>query len=325
MAQLDAENVGLVFMKPVFVKKIWGGRKLATEFGYTIPDGNVGECWAISAHPAGDCAIEGGPFEGLHLDELWAARRDLFGNCLGDRGKFPLLIKILDTHESLSVQVHPGDVYAAEHENGSLGKKECWYIVHADPGSQIIIGQHAKNADEFRKMVEAGDWDHLLNKIPVKTGDFFAVNPGTIHALCGGCLAIETQQSSDITYRVYDYDRVQPDGTKRELHIKQACDVVDFSQVPPTSGEVTAPEVDGVTELMRCDKFVVDRIRVKEAKSVDQKWPFMCVSVYGGEGLVKVLGKEYPLKKGSHFLALSDAGTMEFSGELSMITSHLPE
>ena len=219
MAEGYEGPVGVVFMKPVFVPKIWGGRKLETEFGYTIPDGPIGECWAISAHPAGDCEIVGGPFAGMHLSELWDQHRELFANCEGDHGKFPLLIKILDAAGSLSVQVHPDDEYAGKHENGSLGKRECWYVVHADEGAEIIIGQHAKNATEFRQMVEAGEWDKLLNKVSVHTGDFFGVLPGTVHALCAGTLVIETQQSSDITYRVYDYDRVQPDGTKRQLHL----------------------------------------------------------------------------------------------------------
>lgn len=325
MAEGYEGPVGVVFMKPVFVPKIWGGRKLETEFGYTIPDGPIGECWAISAHPAGDCEIVGGPFAGMHLSELWDQHRELFANCEGDHGKFPLLIKILDAAGSLSVQVHPDDEYADKHENGSLGKRECWYVVHADEGAEIIIGQHAKNATEFRQMVEAGEWDKLLNKVSVHTGDFFGVLPGTVHALCAGTLVIETQQSSDITYRVYDYDRVQPDGTKRQLHIDQSCDVVDYDQVPPKDGKVRAPEVDGVTELMDCPKFVVDRIRVDGAHTLEQQWPFLCVSVYEGEGSATICGTTYPLKKGSHFLALCDAGIIEFAGKLSMIVSHLPE
>lgn len=325
MAEGYEGPVGVVFMKPVFVPKIWGGRKLETEFGYTIPDGPIGECWAISAHPAGDCEIVGGPFAGMHLSELWDQHRELFANCEGDHGKFPLLIKILDAAGSLSVQVHPDDEYAGKHENGSLGKRECWYVVHADEGAEIIIGQHAKNATEFRQMVEAGEWDKLLNKVSVHTGDFFGVLPGTVHALCAGTLVIETQQSSDITYRVYDYDRVQPDGTKRQLHIDQSCDVVNYDQVPPKDGKVRAPEVDGVTELMDCPKFVVDRIRVDGAHTLEQQWPFLCVSVYEGEGSATICGTTYPLKKGSHFLALCDAGIIEFAGKLSMIVSHLPE
>lgn len=325
MAEGYEGPVGVVFMKPVFVPKIWGGRKLETEFGYTIPDGPIGECWAISAHPAGDCEIVGGPFAGMHLSELWDQHRELFANCEGDHGKFPLLIKILDAAGSLSVQVHPDDEYAGKHENGSLGKRECWYVVHADEGAEIIIGQHAKNATEFRQMVEAGEWDKLLNKVSVHTGDFFGVLPGTVHALCAGTLVIETQQSSDITYRVYDYDRVQPDGTKRQLHIDQSRDVVDYDQVPPKDGKVRAPEVDGVTELMDCPKFVVDRIRVDGAHTLEQQWPFLCVSVYEGEGSATICGTTYPLKKGSHFLALCDAGIIEFAGKLSMIVSHLPE
>jgi len=121
----------LIFLEPVFHEKIWGGRRLATEFGYDIPDGPIGECWAISAHPHGDCVVVGGEYDGMHLSEVWDGHREAFGSMEGDR--FPLLIKILDAEGDLSVQIHPDDAYAAEHENGSLGKRECWYVLDCEP------------------------------------------------------------------------------------------------------------------------------------------------------------------------------------------------
>ena len=315
----------LIFPTPIFHEKIWGGRKLADDFGYEIPDGPIGECWAISAHPNGDCAISGGAWDGMHLSELWDQHRELFGGVEGDR--FPLLVKIIDAKDNLSVQVHPDDAYAAEHENGSLGKRECWYVLAADEGTQIVIGQRAHDRAELAAMIDEGRWDDMLNLVPCHVGDFFPIEPGTVHAIQGGTLILETQQSSDVTYRVYDYDRVGDDGKPRELHIQQSLDVVDYAAQAPASGEVTAPEVDGVTELMECPNFVVDRVRVSGEKDVAQPYPFLCVSVIEGSGAVCAAeaGVEHKIARGTHFLAPAGCGTLSFSGDMTLVTSHLPE
>ena len=305
----------LIVPQPIFHEKIWGGRRLETVYHYDIPDGKIGECWAISAHPNGDCDIAEGPFAGQKLSWLWDNHRELFGNAEGDR--FPLLIKILDADQNLSVQVHPDDTYAAEHENGSLGKKECWYVLDCVPGGTIVIGQKAKNREEFAQMVEEGRWSDLLNEVPIKKGDFFQINPGTIHAIKAGTVVLETQQSSDVTYRVYDYDRVQADGTKRQLHIKQSLDVVDYQMQAPKNGTVTAPEVDGVTVLEECDRYTVVRVRVNGSKTLPQNHPFVCLSVVEGEG--SVCGK--PVHKGTHLLVPSTVDTLELAGTMEAICS----
>ena len=132
----------------------------------------------------------------------------MFGNEDGKYGKeFPLLIKIIDAKSDLSIQVHPDNAYAKEHENGSLGKTECWYILDSEPGTQIVIGHHAKDKEELMQMVEEKRWKDLIREVPVKKGDFYQIDPGCVHAIKGGTVILETQQSSDITYRVYDYDR----------------------------------------------------------------------------------------------------------------------
>lgn len=315
----------LIFPTPIFHEKIWGGRKLADDFGYEIPDGPIGECWAISAHPNGDCVISGGAWDGMRLSELWDQHRELFGDVEGDR--FPLLIKIIDAKDNLSVQVHPDDAYAAEHENGSLGKRECWYVLAADEGTQIIIGQRAHDRAELAGMIDEGRWDDMLNLVPCHVGDFFPIEPGTVHAIQGGTLILETQQSSDVTYRVYDYDRVGDDGKPRELHIQQSLDVVDYAAQAPASGEVTAPEVDGVTELMECPNFVVDRVRVAGEKDVAQPWPFLCVSVIEGSGTVcaSEAGVTHEIARGTHFVAPAGCGELSFVGDMTLVTSHLPK
>ena len=315
----------LIFPTPIFHERIWGGRKLADDFGYEIPDGPIGECWAISAHPNGDCAISGGAWDGMRLSELWDQHRELFGDVEGDR--FPLLIKIIDAKDNLSVQVHPDDAYAAEHENGSLGKRECWYVLAADEGTQIVIGQRAHARAELAGMIDEGRWDDMLTLVPCHVGDFFPIEPGTVHAIQGGTLILETQQSSDVTYRVYDYDRVGDDGKPRELHIQQSLDVVDYAAQAPASGEVTAPEVDGVTELMECPNFVVDRVRVAGEKDVAQPWPFLCVSVIEGSGTVcaSEAGVTHEIARGTHFVAPAGCGELSFVGDMTLVTSHLPK
>lgn len=310
----------IIELVPVFKEKIWGGRKLETEFGYEIPAGPVGECWAISAHPVGDDEIASGEYAGKTLSWLWDEHRELFGNCEGDR--FPLLVKIIDAKDDLSIQVHPDNDYAAEHEDGSLGKKECWYVLSAEPGQTIVVGQRARSREEFAQMVEEGRWSELLNEIPIKAGDFFQIDPGTVHAIKGGTVILESQQSSDVTYRVYDYDRKQDDGTLRPLHMQQALDVIDFDRAPLTSGEV---ELAGpVTTLEQNECYTVDLVRVGEDGNaaelvVETPHPFTCISVIEGEGIVN--GRE--VKKGTHLLALSACDTLELSGTMQVVLSYL--
>lgn len=307
----------LIQLTPVFQNKIWGGRKLEEVYGYPIPEGAVGECWAISAHPHGDCAIAAGEFSGQTLSWLWSNHRELFGGIEGEQ--FPLLIKIIDAKDDLSIQVHPDDTYAAEHENGSLGKRECWYVLDCDEGATIIVGQNARSREELSAMIEEGRWSDMLNELPIHAGDFFQIDPGTVHAIKGGTLILETQQSSDVTYRVYDYDRKRDDGNPRPLHIQQSLDVVDYAAQAPESGAVTAPEVDGVTVLESNGNYTVERIRVSGERTLEQRWPFLCLTVIEGAGTIDGL----EVKKGTHLLAPSTMSAIPVAGEMTLIASHL--
>ena len=311
-------EVNLIRIEPVFHEKIWGGRKLETEFGYTIPDGPIGECWAISAHPAGDCHVRDGAYAGMLLSSLWTEHHELFGAAEGDR--FPLLIKFLDAAKDLSIQVHPDDAYAAEHEGGSLGKCECWYVLHADPNATIVVGQRAKSPEEFGRLVEEGRWSELLNEVPVHAGDFFQIAPGTVHAIKGGTMVLETQQSSDITYRVYDYDRVQADGTKRELHLQKSLDVIDFGAKPITSGRVSAPTTNGITQLVCCPRYTVWHVRATGTATLSSPKTFYCASVIEGTGRAS----DHELRKGDHFIVPAGYGTLRLEGDMQLIVSTVP-
>ena len=319
-----SDRPGLIMLKPVLHNNIWGGRRLE-EFGYELPDGPVGECWGIAAHPHGDCEVDGGPYDGMTLSQLWYEHHELFEGAVGDR--FPLLVKVLDARESLSIQVHPDDDYAFEHEDGSLGKSECWYVLDARENGQIIVGQHAHNRAEFAQMVEEGRWEDLENLVPIQPGDFFDIRPGTMHAIMGGTMILETQQSSDVTYRVYDFDRRQADGSLRELHLQQAMDVIDYGAKAPETGKVTTPEVDGVTKLMSCEYFEVLRVRVTPEAPVDleQRHPFMCLSVVAGDGgQVVTPAGTWSVHKGSHFVAPYDSGVLSLQGDMTLICSYVP-
>ena len=168
-------------------------------------------------------------------------------------------------------------------------------------------------------MIKDGRWDDMLNVLPIHKGDFFQIDSGTVHAIKAGTLILETQQSSDVTYRLYDYDRPGTDGKLRPLHIKQSLDCIDFDVQAPVDGTVTAPEVDGVTELESNPCYTVDRVRVDGSKTIDQRWPFMCLSVIDGKGTV--CGD--PVHKGSHLLAPSTVDQIELEGKMELIISHL--
>ena len=190
----------LLLLEPVFKQMIWGGSRLKDDFGYDIPGDNTGECWAISAHPHGDCTLKNTEYKGKTLSWLWENHRELFGNVQGDR--FPLLIKIIDAKADLSIQVHPDDAYAAEHENGSLGKMECWYILDAKEGGTIVIGHNAKNHEEVEEMIRGKRWKEFIREIPVKKGDFFQINPGCVHAIKGGTLILHIVYMTMIVCRM---------------------------------------------------------------------------------------------------------------------------
>lgn len=295
---------------------IWGGSGLRDKFGYEIPGDKTGECWAVSAHPNGDCTVKEGIYEGSSLSELWDAHPELFGNPEGDR--FPLLVKIIDAKEDLSIQVHPDDDYAGRNENGSLGKTECWYILDCPENASLVVGHNAGSREELADMIHQGRWSELIREIPVKKGDFVQINPGTVHAIKGGLMILETQQNSDITYRVYDYGRLT-DGKPRELHVRQSIDVIT---VPAPSADQSVKAAlnlpkNQMNELISCDYYTVWKMEVDGAVSFEQKYPFLIMSVIEGEGSVN--GRA--IRKGDHFILPNEFGDVGLQGNMQLIMS----
>ncbi len=304
-------------LKPVLQEKIWGGDRLNTVFGYDIPSERTGECWAISGHPGGDCPVESPEFAGETLGSLWRKRRDLFGNVPGEI--YPLLIKIIDAKDDLSIQVHPDDAYAAVHENGALGKTECWYVLDCDPGTNIVIGHNAASREEMARMVEEDRWDQLLRQVPIHRGDFFQIDPGCLHAIKGGTLILETQQSSDVTYRFYDYGRLQ-DGKPRQLHIAQSLDVTQAPFRPSVPEQETWRQEDAViTRLVKCPYYTVYRAEVNGSAALTFNAPFVNLSVLSGQGTLD--GRS--VSKGDHMVLTAGYGRLAVQGELELIWSHI--
>lgn len=309
-----------LFLKPNFQERIWGGTELRAQFGYDIPSDFTGECWAISAHLNGPSVVANGPYAGKTVAELWEKQRALFGGLEGE--VFPLLTKILDAHTDLSVQVHPDDEYAAVHENGELGKTECWYIIDCKEGAEMIYGHTAQSKEEFADKVEKGKWTELLRRVPIQPGDFFYVPSGTVHALCEDTLVLETQQSSDTTYRVYDYDRKDAEGNKRELHIEKSIEV---SMIPHEDAqvEIKHSEKPGahITQFVESPYFSVEKWEVNGKAVFNQNQPFMLVSVVEGEGMLTANAERFALKKGAHFILPDGFGEFQLDGQLTLIVS----
>ena len=305
-----------LFLEPVFKEAIWGGNKLREEFGYEIPSDTTGECWAISAHKNGECRITGGIYDGKLLGSLWKEKPEIFGFYPGE--EFPLLVKIIDAKNDLSIQVHPDDSYAKIHENGSLGKTECWYILDCEEDTDIVIGHHAKDREEMESMIRNQKWSDFIRTVPVKKGDFFQINPGCLHAIKGGTLILETQQSSDITYRVYDYDRLS-DGKPRQLHVEQSIATIRA----PFEDNKTVTETEELTgavhtHLVTCKYYSVDKYDIDGVFTREFSKFFTNVSVISGAGSVNGI----PLIAGQNFIIPAKSGVCKFEGTMSVICSN---
>lgn len=263
-----------LLFEPVLKAYVWGGRSLETLYGRELPDGIVAESWEIAAHRDGASIVANGELAGKTLTEVHA----MYGMTLigrnsqwaQDRSRFPLLVKLLDARHRLSVQVHPDDTYARNHENDELGKSEMWVVLHAEPEAQLILGvSQGTNPSNFREALETDSLAPYLHHLGVSTGDFICVPSGSLHAILGGTVLAEIQQNSNVTYRVFDWGRISED---RPLHIDQAMDVINFDQVEPgipTPSEISSS--NGVVREGLCQNkyFTVERLNMSPGSSFD--------------------------------------------------------
>ena len=305
----------IIRIAPVFKETIWGGNKLKTVFGYDIPSEHTGECWAVSAHENGDCRIVGGEFDGMLLSQLWATHREVFGNM--DQDVFPLLTKIIDANDDLSIQVHPDDEYAGKNENGSLGKTECWYILDCDEDASLVIGHNASTKQELTSMIQEKKWNELIREVPIKKGDFVQIIPGTVHAIKSGTMVLETQQSSDVTYRLYDYDRLS-DGKLRPLHIKQSIDVINVPHIDAKQEKVYKKSANDWFEmLISCRYYNVWKAEISGKKILTQDQFFIIGTCLEGEAVIG----DTKVQKGDNFIIPSTVEKLEVTGKASFIFS----
>lgn len=250
--------------KPVYKERIWGGQNLKFKLNkIDLPAGSIGESWEISAHKEGESTVENGRFEGKKLSEIFKELgEEYFGGNSAKYEEFPLLIKFLDAAENLSVQVHPDNDYAKVHEN-SLGKEEIWYILDAEPGSKLVYGlKKGITKSEFEDAVHNDKVIQSLNYIEVQKDDVLFIPAGTVHAIGKGIQIAEIQQSSDITYRVFDYNRKDNGGNQRELHIQKSLDVInfDFEGDYFVDKELKQHENYSIVNYAKCPNFSMDLI-----------------------------------------------------------------
>lgn len=305
-------NSMLFRLKPAGKEYLWGGNTLVREFGKESGSGTLAESWELSCHEDGLSAIADGPYAGISLREYLEGHPQEQGTVPGRFPEFPVLVKWIDAAEKLSVQVHPDDGYAYAHEH-QPGKTEMWYVAEAGPGAEIYLGfKRHVTKEEFEKALRDGTICGLLRRIPVKKGDTFFIEPGTVHAIGAGVLVAEIQQSSNVTYRLFDYGRTDKNGRKRELHIRQACEVASLDPVR------TACDFAG--HLGRCRYFTVDQKRLNGREElVTNGATFYAVLVLAGSLCAAGGGRTVTAGRGACLYVGAEPGRYELRGSCELL------
>ena len=293
-------------LKPACKDYLWGGEKLRTEYGLDGAGDRLAEGWMLSCHPDGPSVIENGPYAGKTLAQyIEAEGRAVLGSFGLLFADFPILIKLIDAKDNLSIQVHPSNKYAFAHEH-QYGKTEMWYILEAEPGAFLYYGFEKEIARaEFARRIETNTLLEVLHKQPVKKGDCCFIPSGTLHAIGKGILLAEVQQNSNVTYRVYDYGRVGADGRPRALHVAQAEAV--------TKCGPARTDYNFGGHLARCEYFTTDRLDGSFADCCDDE-SFTSLLVLEGEGVLCCGGESQPAKKGDSFFLPAESGTYTLQG-----------
>lgn len=310
-------------LTPAFKDYLWGGTRLAEDFGFDTPQRPLAEAWLLSVHPDGPSVIKNGALAGRTLQEaltLWGPRA--LGKNAAQFDRFPMLIKLIDARESLSVQVHPSDEYALKHE-GEYGKTEMWYIADCREGAFLYFGFNREiGKEEFRQRIRDNTLLEVLAKVPVKKGNCFFIEAGTLHAIGAGILIAEIQQNSNSTYRVYDFGRVGPDGKPRALHVDKALDVT--TTAPPKSPQPVSISGLPGRPLASCKYFTTSYVDTRETPrlTVDSD-SFLSLLVLEGSGLLRCEAGELHLKKGSSIFLPAGSGEVALSGDARMILSRI--
>ncbi len=317
-------------MLPAFKDYLWGGNRLVSDWKKPSPFTATAESWELSAHKNGESIACNGPLKGMKLSEIVSF---LGVSCLGDRfratDRFPVLIKFIDPEQQLSIQVHPADDYALLHE-GDFGKTEMWYIVQSYPGSRILCGFNRDiDRDTFIRAINDNSLPELMNSIEVSKGDVFLITPGTVHAICENMIIAEIQQNSDITYRVYDYDRKGKDGKPRELHIEKAADVADFRASffdGRSQGDTEKTYFGSSRKLVSCKYFSVTEYRIDTLTSAAffaGSKTFNSITFLEGSGYIESEGMSEQFLKGDTFFIPANTGEYRIKGETALLLTEV--
>jgi mannose-6-phosphate isomerase len=266
-----AELSDPLIFEPIFMERVWGGRRLEEVYGKKLPAGiRIGESWEIVDRPEAQSVVRAGPLRGKTLHDLWLNHRDeIFGN-VADASRFPLLIKLLDAREKLSVQVHPPNELAKE--LGGEAKTEFWYIADADPDAELFVGlREDSSREKFEEALNSGEVADHVHRIAVRTGDAMFLPSGRVHAIGGGNLIVEIQQNSDTTYRVFDWNRKGTNGKPRELHVEQSLRSIDFNDCQPV-----LTQADGEL-LVRDPLFEIQKWKLEGEREVGSPGNFVII------------------------------------------------
>ncbi len=307
--------------KPACKDYLWGGHRLVEEYGIEYPGEICAEAWSLSFHKDGESEILNGANAGKKLIEVIAKDREkLLGTNAARYKDFPVLIKLIDAKKSLSIQVHPDDEYALLHEN-QYGKTEMWYILEAEEGAFLYQGFEKEiTKEEFEARIKNNTLEEVLHKVYVKKGDCIFIPPGTLHAIGAGILIAEIQQSSNVTYRIYDYGRLGADGKPRELHIDKSIEVTKLEKPPVYTGDDQ--------HLVSCKYFCTDHLVVKENASIKDATDnssFVSLLVIDGECRVKSEGDDITAKKGDSLFITADEGSFEITGNAEILKTTIPQ
>lgn len=313
--------------QPEFKERVWGGRNLE-RFGFHMQEGRIGEAWTIGDHPNGTTKVMNGELRGLGLDEVRQRYGKEFFGAKGfseKSGRFPLLIKLLDCEDDLSVQVHPNDDYDRL-PPGELGKTEMWYVLDAKPGAKIIYGlKDNANRGELAKAIAENRIMDCLHEVAVSPGDAFYIPAGTVHALCSGVLVAEIQQNSDTTYRLYDYNRLGLDGLPRELHVEDSLNVIAYEGSGATRMKTELEAANTWLNIARSPYFVVEKGRTETRWELSTDTSsFVIHIICEGTGALVWEDDTLPVKPGDCFLIPASQGRYAFEGSLTMLRSLVP-
>lgn len=324
-------NMYPIFFEPIYKETVWGGQLLKGMYDRELPSDHTGESWEVACHDNGTSIVANGIYKGKYLSDLMEEeKQSLLGPRFKDAGKFPLLVKLIDANDKLSIQVHPDDAYAHQYANGELGKTEMWYVLSAKKDAKLVLGTKPGTTKEmFNQGIIEGQLEQYIEELEVQAGDVINIPAGMLHAIEDGIVLAEIQQNSDTTYRVYDWNRVGLDGQPRELHIEDALNVIDFE------GKLKSEKVKGLA-LKEKDYtmtyYIANQYFAMEKLDIDGCWSdhtdninFYLYTCVAGRGIIRYTNQDISFKAGQSFMIPASLGEYSIEGNAELLRSYVPD